>query len=115
LPTMGQAFIAEHFELSLMLGESIIDSAYGEAEPAASDQLFFVLNTESSFPLSVGHTIDELESLAARLGEAFYDSLRQSLYRWVRVYDDWDARERVEQMREWAEGEEGPDSYEIPS
>jgi hypothetical protein len=114
LANNGQALIAEHFELSLMLGESIIDSAYGEAEPAASDQLFFVLNTESSFPLSVGRTIDELESVAAGLGEAFYDSLRQSLYRWVRVYDDWDARERIEQMKEWAEGEEDPNSYEIP-
>jgi len=110
----GQALIAQHFELALTLGESIIDSAYGEAEPVASDQLFFVLNTESSFPLCVGRTIDELESVVAGLGEAFYDSLRQSLYRWVRVYDDWDARERIEQMQEWAEGEEDPDSYEIP-
>ena len=114
LANNGQALIAEHFELSLMLGESIIDSAYGEAEPAASDQLFFVLNTESSFPLSVGRTIDELEWVADGLGAAFYDSLRQSLYRWVRVYDDWDARERIEQMHEWAEGEEDLDSYETP-
>jgi hypothetical protein len=110
----GQALIAQHFELALTLGESIIDSAYGEAEPAASDQLFFVLNTESSFPLCVGRTIDELEWVAAGLGEAFYDSLRQSLYRWVRVYDGWDARERIDQIEEWAEGEEDPDSYEIP-
>jgi hypothetical protein len=35
-------------------------------------------------------------------------------YRWVRVYDDWDARNRIEQMVEWAEGEADPDSYEIP-
>ena len=45
---------------------------------------------------------------------AFYDTLRQALYRWIRVYDDWDARNRIEQMVEWAEGEEDPDSYEIP-
>ena len=32
LANNGQALIAEYFELSLMLGESIIDSAYGEAE-----------------------------------------------------------------------------------
>src|SRR5581483_7904143 len=110
----GQALIAQHFELALTLSESIIDSAYGEREPAASDQLFFVLNTESSFPLSVGRTIEELELVAARLGEAFYDSLRHSLCRWVRVYDDWDARERIEQIEEWAEGEDDPDSHEIP-
>jgi hypothetical protein len=29
-------------------------------------------------------------------------------------YDDWDARNRIEQMVEWAEGEEDPDSCEIP-
>jgi hypothetical protein len=48
------------------------------------------------------------------MGIALYDTLRQALYRWVRVYDDWDARNRIEQMVEWAEGEEDPDSYEIP-
>jgi hypothetical protein len=110
----GQAVIAQHFELCLTLVESIIDSAYGEPDPAGTSQLFFVLNTESSFALGIGSAIDELESAHAGLGEAFYDSLRQSLYRWVRVYDDWDARERIEQMAEWAEGEEDPDSYEIP-
>ena len=48
------------------------------------------------------------------MGQAFYDTLRQSLYRWIRVYDDMDARERIEQMTEWAEGEDDPESYEIP-
>lgn len=110
----GQAVIAQHFELCLTLGESIIDSVYGEPDPAGTGQLFFVLNTESSFALGIGHAIEQLESAQAGSGEAFYDSLRQSLYRWVRVYDDWDARERIEQMAEWAEGEDDPDSYEIP-
>jgi hypothetical protein len=110
----GQALIARHFDLFLTLGESIIDRAYDVHEGSESDQLFFVLNTGSSFPLCVGHTIEELEAVQPGLGEAFYNSLRQSLYRWVRVYDDVDARERIEQMKEWAEGEEDPDSIEIP-
>jgi hypothetical protein len=37
------------------------------------------------------------------MGVAFYDALRQALYGWIRVYDDWDARNRIEQMVEWAE------------
>ena len=45
---------------------------------------------------------------------AFYETLRQALYRWIRVYDDHDASYRIEQMVEWAEGEDDPDSYEIP-
>ena len=83
-------------------------------EPTSPKQLFFVLNTESSFALGVGDAIAELEEAHAGMGQALYDSLRQSLYRWIRVYDDMDARKRIEQMTEWAEGEDDPESYEIP-
>jgi hypothetical protein len=114
LADRGQSTIAEHFELSLSLGEAIVDSVYGEAEPTTSRQLFFVLNTESSFALGLGDAITELEGAYAGMGKAFYDTLRQALYRWIRVYDDLDARERIEQMTEWAEGEDDPESYEIP-
>jgi hypothetical protein len=114
LADCGQSIIAEHFELYLTLGEAIVDRVYGEAEPSCPGQLFFVLNTESSFALGVGDAISELEGAHAGMGQAFYDTLRQSLYRWIRVYDDLDARERIEQMTEWAEGEDDPESYEIP-
>jgi len=114
LADRGQSALAEHFELSLTLGEAIVDSIYGEAEPTTSGQLFFVLNTESSFALGVGNAITELEGACAGMGQAFYDGLRQALYRWIRVYDDMDTRERIEQMTEWAEGEDDPESYEIP-
>ena len=73
-----------------------------------------MLNTESSFPLGVGKAIEELEACQPGMGLAFYDTLRQALYRWIRVYDDLDARNRIEQMTEWAEGEDDPESYEIP-
>jgi len=111
----GQEIIAEHFELYLTLGESIVDTSYSGDGPDSSGQLFLVLNTESSFPLGVGTAIEDLERCQQGMGVAFYNTLRQALYRWVRVYDDWDARNRIEQMVEWAEGEEDPDSYEIPN
>ena len=110
----GQEIIAGHFELYLTLGESIVDTSYSDDGPDSYDQLFLVLNTESSFPLGVGTAIEDLERCQQGMGVAFYDTLRQALYRWVRVYDDWDARNRIEQMVEWAEGEDDPDSYEIP-
>jgi hypothetical protein len=110
----GQEIIAEHFELSLTLGESIVDTGYSDSGADSNGQLFLVLNTESSFPLGIGTVIEELERCHHGMVVAFYDTLRQALYRWVRVYDDWDARNRTEQMMEWAEGEEDPDSYEIP-
>ena len=68
LADRGQSAIAEHFELSLTLGEAIVDSVYGEAEPASPGQLFFVLNTESSFALGVGDAITELEGSLRRHG-----------------------------------------------
>jgi hypothetical protein len=114
LADRGQTTIAEHFELSLTLGEAIIDSVYVEPNSACPGQLFFVLNTESSFALGMGDAITELETAYAGMGRAFYDCLREALYRWIRVYDDWDARDRIEQMIEWAEGEDDPESCEIP-
>ena len=104
----------EYFELCLSLAESIVGTTYTESEPAPNGQLLLVLNTESSFPLGVGAAIDELERHQPGLGAAFSNCLRQALYRWVRVYDDWDARNRIEQMTDWAEGEDDPESYEIP-
>jgi hypothetical protein len=65
--------------------------------------------------LEIGAVIELLEQSHPGLGVALYDTLRQALYRWVRVYDDYDARNRIEQMVEWAEGEEDPGSYEIPN
>ena len=109
-----QETIAEHFELSLTLGESIVDSTYSDSGADSDGQLFLVLNTESSFPLGIGKVVEELEGCHPGMGVALYDTLRQALYRWIRVYDDLDARNRIEQMVEWAEGEEDPDSYEIP-
>ena len=50
----GQEIIAEHFELSLTLGESIVDTSYSDSGADSNGQLFLVLNTESpgrrSFP-----------------------------------------------------------------
>jgi hypothetical protein len=110
----GQETVGEHFELYLTLGESIVDTSYSDSGADAKGQIFLVLNTESSFPLGVGTAIEELEAFHPGLGASFYNTLRQALYRWIRVYDDWDARSRIEQMVEWAEGEEDPDCYEIP-
>jgi hypothetical protein len=113
LSDRGQGSVAEHFELSLTLSESIVGSLFSDAGAETSGQLFLVLNTESSFAMAVGDAIADLEDVHPGMGAAFYDTLRHGLYRWLRVYDDADARERIEQMTEWAEGED-PDSYEIP-
>ena len=57
----GQEILAEHFELYLTLGESIVDTTYSDSGADSNGQLFLVLNTESSFPLGIGTVIEELE------------------------------------------------------
>ncbi|HET7893206.1 MAG TPA: hypothetical protein VFL34_16880, partial [Candidatus Sulfotelmatobacter sp.] len=49
-----------------------------------------------------------------RLPATFYTRFSAALNRWVRVYDYHDAEERVEMLREWCEGEENADQYEVP-
>ena len=88
-------------------------SLYSDSGTDANGQLFLVLNTESSFAMGAGDAIADLEAVHPGMGAAFYDTLRHGLGRWLRVYDDYDARDRIEQMTEWAEGEDS-DSYEIP-
>ena len=68
LADRGQDIIAEHFELSLTLGEAIVDSRYSRFGADSPGQLFFVLNTESSFALGVGDAITELERCHAGMG-----------------------------------------------
>src|ERR1019366_8623887 len=71
----GQEIIAEHFELSLTLGESIVDTGYSDSGADSAGQLFLVLNTESSFPLGIGTVIEELERCHPGMGVAVYDTL----------------------------------------
>jgi hypothetical protein len=55
-----------------------------------------------------------LEKVHPRLPATFYSLFAGALNRWVRVYDYHDAEERVEMLREWYEGEENADQYEMP-
>ena len=67
----GQEIIAEHFELYLTLGESIVDTSYSDSGADSNGQFFLVLNTESSFPLGIGTAIEELEAVSSRYGSGF--------------------------------------------
>jgi hypothetical protein len=58
--------------------------------------------------------IELLEKTHPCLPAAFYSIFASSLNRWVRVYDYRDGEERVEMLREWYEGEENTDQYELP-
>lgn len=115
LADRGQATIAKHCELYLTLAESISGYMIDDPEPAGQAQLFLLLNVQSCYPIRVGPAIKKLEKSRQGLGRAFYDSLQCSLCKWLRIYDHVDAKWHIEQMQEWVQGEEDPDSYEIPN
>jgi hypothetical protein len=113
LESHGNEVVAKHYELGLQLGQSVID--YGAYRSSEIDPtlLFFSLSPYSSFPVCMGTALDELEAVQRGLGVAVYRTLQDALYRWVRVYDEWDARQYIEmRMESIDEGEE--DEYELP-
>ena len=59
-------------------------------------------------------TFELLETVHPRLPSTFFMHFAGSLNRWVRVYDYHDAEERVDMLREWYEGEEDREQYEVP-
>jgi hypothetical protein len=52
--------------------------------------------------LRIGPALNALEAETPGLGAAFYNLLRFSLYRWMRIYDHTDAEQYNETLHEWA-------------
>jgi len=109
----GNAVVAAHYELELRLGQSLFDYGTNRSNEIDPTLLFFSLSPCSSFPVCMGKIVDELETVRPGLGVAAYRTLQNALYRWVRVYDDSDARQYIDtSMESIEEGEE--DQCEIP-
>ena len=75
---------------------------------------YLIVHPDSAAFVLLTPTIELLEKVHPRLPATFYSHFAGALNRWVRVYDYRDAEERVEMLREWYEGEENADQYEIP-
>lgn len=82
----------------------------GEQDPDGR-RLYFVLHPDSAAYVVAGPTLELLGREHARLPATFYHVFTRALNKWVRIYDHRDAEDRVEVLREWAEGEE--EQYEI--
>ena len=82
----------------------------GESDPDGR-RLYLFLHPESAAFVVAGPTLELLEQEHPRLPATFYRVFTGALNRWIRTYDHLDAEDRVEMLREWAEGEE--EQYEI--
>ncbi len=75
---------------------------------------YLILDPDSAAFVLLNPTIELLAKIHPRLPATFFRHFVGSLNRWVRVYDYHDAEERVDLLREWYEGEENPEQYEVP-
>jgi hypothetical protein len=107
----GGASIRRRFDLDLTLSDRLVN--YSDAR-GPEGTLYLILDPDSAAFVLLNPTIELLGSVHPRLAATFFRHFAGSLNRWVRVYDYHDAEERVDMLREWYEGEENPEQYEVP-
>ena len=107
----GGTAVDRRFDLDLALSDRLVD--YSDAR-GPECTLYLILDPDSAAFVLLGPTIELLEKIDPRLPPSFYSHFAGALNRWVRVYDYQDAEERVEMLREWYEGEENAEQYEVP-
>ena len=107
----GAAAIDRRFDLDLTLSDRLVD--YSD-ERGPEGTLYLILDPDGAAFVLLKPTLELLETVHPRLPSAFFMHFAGSLNRWVRVYDYHDAEERVDMLREWYEGEEDREQYEVP-
>jgi len=107
----GGSAIDHRFDLDLTLSDRLVD--YSDKR-GPEGTLYLLLDPDGAAFVLLTPTIDLLEKVHPRMPATFYSHFAGAVNRWVRVYDYHDAEERVEMLREWYEGEENSDQYEIP-
>ena len=107
----GRAAIDRRFDLDLVLSARLIDYSN---ERAPEGTLYLIVDPESAGFVLFNPTIEMLEEAHPQLPSTFFHHFVGALNRWVRVYDYRDADERVDMLRQWYEGEENADQYELP-
>lgn len=107
----GGAVLDRRFDLDLTLSDRLDEYAQ---ERTQKGTLYLTVDPESAAFVLLNPTVELLEKVHPSLPATFFSHFVGSLNRWVRVYDYRDAEERVQMLREWYEGEENADQYELP-
>jgi len=107
----GGASVQRRFDLDLTLSDRLVD--YSD-ERGPEGTLYLIVDPESAAFVLLKPVIELLEEIHPHLPATFFRYLVRSLNPWVRVYDYHDAEERVDMLREWYEGEEDSEQYEVP-
>ncbi len=107
----GAAAIDRRFDLDLTFSDRLVD--YSD-QRGPEGTLYLILDPDGAAFVLLKPTLELLETVHPRLPSTFFTRFAGSLNRWVRVYDYHDAEERVDMLREWYEGEEDREQYEVP-
>lgn len=107
----GGASIQRRFDLDLTLSDRLVD--YSD-ERGPKGTLYLIVDPDSAAFVVLNPALELFGRVHPRLPATFFRHFVRSLNRWVRVYDYHDAEERVDMLREWYEGEENPEQYEVP-
>ncbi|MBS1849310.1 MAG: hypothetical protein JST79_00080 [Acidobacteria bacterium] len=107
----GAAAIDRRFDLDLTLSDRLVD--YSD-QRGPEGTLYLILDPDGAAFVLLKPTLELLETVHPRLPSTFFMHFAGSLNRWVRVYDYHDAEERVDMLREWYEGDEDREQYEVP-
>jgi len=107
----GAEQVQQNFALNATISGSPDIYSGEEGRP---ELLYLMVDPESAGYMILGPALEMLEHVHPRLPSSFYHLLVGGVQRWMRVYDYRDALERVEILREWAEGEGDQEQYEFP-
>jgi hypothetical protein len=97
LSSIGADKLAGLLDLSLELCDTVF------SEKVADNKVLALIETETGGFFVVGALIDVLEQHDPGLGADFYQLLRHSLGRWVRIFDHQDAESYIERWKESVE------------
>ncbi len=107
----GGEAIQRRFDLDLTLSDRLVD--YSD-ERGPEGTLYLIVDPDGAAFVVLNPVLESLEKVHPRLPATLFRHFVGSLNRWVRGYDYHDAEERVDMLREWYEGEENPEQYEVP-
>ena len=111
----GGPEIDREFHLSLGLASDLDPYGSEGDREGAEGQMYLVLEPENAGYVVMGPTLRMLKAVHPRLPVTFFDLFTGALNRWIRVYDQRDALERVEQLREWYDADPQGENVELPA
>lgn len=107
----GGDALGEQFSLHATLRNNPSSFSADDIDPA---RLYLTVEADAAGYIVLGPTLDMLQPVHPQLPVTFYRLLIGAIARCARIYDYQDALERVEMWKEWIEGEEHAEQYELP-